>query len=103
MHFIEKAKRRQNRDTIPLGGRLRHFKKFWRTITKNKEVWDMIDGLSIPLECICKQAKFPHQIKMDKKEEKFVDDKITELFRDKCISETSFDSLGWISNIFLHN
>ena len=40
---------------------------------------------------------------MDKKEEKFVDDKINELFRDKCISETSFDSSGWILNIFLRN
>ena len=40
---------------------------------------------------------------MDKKEEKFVDDKINELLRDKCILETSFDSSGWISNIFLPN
>ena len=103
MGFIEKAKYRQSLDTIPLGGRLFYFKKFWQTITNNKEVLDIVDGLCIPFECIYKQAKFPHQIKMDKQEKKFIDDKITELLRDKCISEISFDPVGWISNIFLCN
>ena len=35
---------------IPLGGRLKEFLPFWRSVTKDKNILQMIKGLHIPLE-----------------------------------------------------
>ena len=88
---------------LPLGGRLKHFIPFWENITNDKIVLDMLDGLKVPLIDFKRQTKMPRHINMNKEEMKFVDQKIVELLKDKCIVKTKFDPSGWVSNIFLRH
>ena len=76
---------------IPLGGRLMHFLPFWKKITKDKNILDMITGLHIPLNDFQPQIHIPRNIVMNSEECKFVDEKIKELLNDKCIERTDYD------------
>ena len=86
-----------------LGGRLFHYYENWYKITSDKCVLKTIKyGVTLDFKKQVKQTKFPHQIKMSKKKEKFVEDKIDYLLKEKCIVELpSFDKSGFLNNVFL--
>ena len=87
----------------PLGGRLHHYLPFWRKLTRDKFVLDAIQyGIHIPLVGRVRQVKFPHEIKMNEIQCRFVDSKLNELLENRCIVRKSkFDPSGFLSNIFL--
>ena len=89
---------------IPLGGRLKFFYQFWSKICHDRKVLSDISGASIPFieNITIKQSKLPHTIKMNKEEERFVDQEVERLLESNCIRVTKrpFKN-GWISNVFV--
>ena len=86
----------------PLGGRLRHFLPFWKTICTDRKILDLIKGVKFEFETKPVQSKFPRQIKMSKIEEEAMDSKIEELLSNNSICEISRPPPdGFVSNAFL--
>ena len=89
-------------DNSLIGGRLRHFLPFWRKITGDYKVLNMIKGVKFDfVNKIC-QKKFPKQIAVSREGREFMHKKISELLANGSIEQISTpDPEGWVSNVFL--
>ena len=93
-----------NVEAVKVGGQLRKHFEFWSQICNDRYILKQIMGASIPFIEGSKiiQRKLPHQIKMTKEQECFVDAEIQKLLDTNCIKEIKQPlKKGWISNIFL--
>ena len=88
-----------------LGGRIRFFKSFWKSLTADKFILDTLDGLKLDFvdNDMSIQKKFPHIIRMNPDEIEFVNEKIKAMIENKTIRiVNALDTRpGWVSNIFL--
>ena len=85
-----------------LGGRLRHFLPFWRTICSDHKVLDYIKGVQFEFTQQVTQKKFPKPIHMSTEQIEFMDNKIVELVANGSIKKIDKPpKQGWISNVFL--
>ena len=86
----------------PLSGRLRKYINFWRTITSDRKVLQLIQGVKFEFESIPHQTKLPREIKMSLQEEQAMDEKVNELLANETICEIPLPpSDGFVSNAFL--
>ena len=86
-----------------LGGRLRQFLPFWRSICNDHRVLSLIKGAKFEFEDnYVQQEKRPRVLKMSECEQEFMNSKIAELLEDGSIREVqALDPHGWVSNVFL--
>ena len=86
----------------PLGGRLKYFLPFWKTICTDRRILNLIRGVKFEFDTPPHQDKLPRQIKMNKEEEKAMDDKIAELLANESICQIPAPLKdGFVSNAFL--
>ena len=91
-----------NTQNPKLGGRLRHFLPFWKSICKDNEVIRLIKGVQFEFIEQPKQTSFPKPIVMSKEECVFMQTKLQELITDGSISKIkTLPQSGWLSNVFL--
>ena len=87
---------------IPLGGRLTTFYPVWKEFCTDRETLDLIKGVKFEFVQYPVQHKLPRQIKMNKLEEQFMDEKILELLNNNSICEIPKPIPGgFVSNAFL--
>jgi hypothetical protein len=88
-------------DDFPLGGRLRHFAKFWRLIAPRKDVLRVILGVSIPFTSEPRQTRVPPQCKFDRDELIQVRKMVDELLVNEVIEPVSPTPNQFVSQLFL--
>ena len=87
---------------IPLGGRLTEFYPIWKKLCTDRDILDLIKGVKFEFVQYPVQHKLLRQIKMNKVQEKFMDDKICELLNNNSICEIPKPIPGgFVSNAFL--
>ena len=86
----------------PLGGKLRKYISFWHTITLDRKVLQLIQGVKFEFEKIPHQNKLPRELKMSLQEQRAMDEKVKELLSNETICEILLSPLdGFVSNAFL--
>ena len=85
-----------------IGGRLRHFLPFWKTITTDYKILNMIKGIKFDFTRKFTQKKIPKQIVLSPAGTQFMECKIAELLKNGSIKEVKRPHPeGWLSNVFL--
>ena len=84
-------------------GNLQNCLKYWKTITEDPIILNKIKGLSIPLENIVFQRKYPKQIKFNDQESNKIDIEIKKMLKEGIISPVDNKPMEgeYISNIFI--
>ena len=65
--------------SIPVGGRLKYFKKEWEKVTSDPDILKIISGLSIPLVNFEQQNRTPFPYKFSEHEMRAADEEIQKL------------------------
>ena len=98
---------RSRKPHLPVGGRIRHFAKEWKRITRDRNILDMVYGMHLELTDIPFQRKLLKTIVFSPEEEQGGQQQIDSLLKKKAIvqvaskhKQTKF-SKGFLSNVFL--
>ena len=89
------------RQNLPPAGRLKHFQRAWKLITKDPEILSLIKGYKIPLLKTPIQDKTPPIPHMSKAQKNLVEIEIETMLRKGAICRTNHAAGEFISNLFL--
>ena len=70
-----------------LGGRIKYFKKAWKNITSDREILEIVLGISFPFQNFVRQVKVPQQLPMSPELEEFTTKEIHTLLQNGSIEE----------------
>ena len=87
---------------IPVGGRLRHFRSQWNTVTSDPDILKIISGFQLPLVDFQKQKHAPNPLTFSEMEMRAADEQIEQLLAKGAIMECdSIDENDFVSTVFL--
>jgi hypothetical protein len=88
-------------DAFPLGGRLRHFLPFWRSLTHDPSVLRIIMGVSIPFTAQPTQAFAPRQYPTDSRTHELVTQFVQEMVKNQVVVPVPQREDQFVSPFFL--
>lgn len=83
-----------------IAGRLRFFLDFWKTITNDKFILNVIEGLEIPFESLPIQLTFPPEIRCSAVEKQSIDQEVIKFVNKGIVCKVSPCEGQYISQIF---
>ena len=86
---------------VPIAGRLKHFSKAWKKLTRNQSILDLVDGYVIPFQRKPFQSRTPFQWATSREQQKLMDKKVKEMLKKGAIRQASTVKGGFLSNLFL--
>ena len=87
---------------IPMGGHLKHFLSYWKKVTSDRNILQMIQGVKLDLLDFLKQNKPLQQIKFSPEEKSAAEEQIKTLLQEGTIVhiQPSHFKSGFLSNVF---
>ena len=79
---------------VLIAGRLKHFLKAWKKLTRNQSILDLVDGYLIPFQ------RKPFQL-VTSREQKLMDKEVKEMLRKGVIRQVNTGKGKFLSNSFL--
>ena len=86
---------------IPIAGRLKHFSKAWKKLTRDQSILDLVDGYVIPFQRKPFQSKIPFQLATSREQQKLLDKEVKEMLKKGAIRQVSTVKGEFLSNLFL--
>lgn len=87
--------------SVPVGGRVKHFYQNWKVITRDPWILQSIKGIELPLLSNPYQKKIPVPSKFKTEEQVLIDSEIENLVLKNAVRETTPTSDSFYSNVFL--
>lgn len=87
--------------SVPVGGRVKHFYQNWKVITRDPWILQSIKGIEIPILSNPFQGKIPIPSKFKSEEQILIDSEIENLVLKNAVRETTPTSDSFYSNVFL--
>ena len=86
---------------VPIAGRLKHFSKAWKKLTRDQSILDLVDGYVIPFQRKPFQSKTPFQLATSREQQKLMDKEVKEMLKKGAIRQASTVKGEFLSNLFL--
>ena len=86
---------------VPIAGRLKHFSKAWKKLTRNQSILDLVDGYVIHCQRTPFQSKIPFQLATSREEQKLMDKEVKKMLKKGAIRQASTVNREFLSNLFL--
>ena len=67
---------------VPIAGRLKHFSKTWKKLTRDQSILDLVNGYVIPF-----QSKTPFQLATSREQQKLMDKEVKEMLKKGAIRQ----------------
>ena len=86
---------------VPIAGRLKHFSKAWKKLTRDQSILDLVDGYVIPFQRKPFQSKTPFQLATSREQQRLMDKEVKEMLKKGAIRQASAVKGEFLSNLFL--
>ena len=86
---------------VPIAGRLKHFSKACKKLTRDQSILDLVDGYVIPFQRKPFQSKTPFQLATSREQQKLMDKEVKEMLKKGAIRQASAVNGEFLSNLFL--
>ena len=86
---------------VPIAGRLKHFSKAWKKLTRDQSILDLVRGYVIPFQRKPFQSKIPFQLATSREQQKLLDTEVKERLKEGAIRQVSTIKGEFLSNLFL--
>ena len=64
---------------VPIAGRLKHFSKAWKKITRDQSILNLVDGCVIPFQRKPFKSKIPFHLVTGREQQKLIDTEMKEM------------------------
>ena len=85
---------------VPIAGRLKHFSKAWKKLTRDQSILDLVDGYVIPFQRKPFQSKIPFQLATSREQQKLIDTEVKKMLKKGAIRQASTVNGEFLSNLF---
>ena len=86
---------------VPIVGRLKHFSKAWKKLTRDQSILNLMDGYSILFQRKPFQSKTPFQLATSREQQKLIDKEVKEMLKKGVIRQASTVKGEFLSNLLL--
>ena len=85
---------------FPIAGRIKHFSKAWKKLTRDQSILDLVDGYVITFQRKPFHSKTPFQLATSREQQKRMDKEVKEMLKNETIRQASTVKGEFLSNLF---
>ena len=99
--FIKRLFSAKEVPNVPIAGRLKHFSKALKKLTRDQSILDLVDGYKIPFQRKPFQTKAPFQLVASREQQKLMGKEVKEMLKKGATRQASTVKGEFLRNLFL--